>query len=30
MFLKQLKQENIIRIDNIIRAQNDKDIYLVF
>lgn len=30
MFLKQLKQDNIIRIDNIIRAQNDKDIYLVF
>ena len=30
MFLKQLKHENIIKIDNIIRAQNDKDIYLVF
>lgn len=30
MFLKQLKQENIIKLDNIIRAQNDKDIYLVF
>ncbi len=30
MFLKQLRHENIIRLDNIIRAQNDKDIYLIF
>jgi hypothetical protein len=30
MFLKQLKHPNIIKLDNIIKAQNDKDIYLVF
>ena len=30
MFLKQLKNQNIIKLDKIIKAQNDKDIYLVF
>jgi mitogen-activated protein kinase 15 len=30
MFLKQLKNPNIIILEDIIRAKNDKDIYLVF
>lgn len=30
MFLKQLKHSNIIVLEDIIRARNDKDIYLVF
>jgi mitogen-activated protein kinase 15 len=30
MFLKQLKHSNIIKLENIVRAYNDKDIYLVF
>ena len=30
MFLLELKHPNIIKLENIIRAENDKDIYLVF
>ncbi|OMJ67750.1 hypothetical protein SteCoe_35001 [Stentor coeruleus] len=30
MFLQELSHENIIRLLNVIRAENDKDIYLVF
>ena len=30
MFLKQLKHPNVIVLENILRARNDKDIYLVF
>ena len=31
MFLQELNgHENIIRLQNVIRAENDKDIYLVF
>ena len=30
MFLRQLKHPNIIGLENVIRAHNDKDIYLVF
>eukprot|EP00919_Chromeraceae_sp_WS-2016_P048240 GHVR01114297.1.p1 GENE.GHVR01114297.1~~GHVR01114297.1.p1 ORF type:complete len:104 (-),score=14.76 GHVR01114297.1:1105-1416(-) len=30
MFLRQLKHPNIIVLNDILRAQNDKDIYLVF
>jgi len=30
MFLRQFAHENIIRLLNVFRAENDKDIYLVF
>jgi mitogen-activated protein kinase 15 len=30
MFLQELDHENIIKLLNVIRAENDKDIYLVF
>lgn len=30
MFLQELSHENIIKLLNVIRAENDKDIYLVF
>ncbi len=30
MFLQELDHENIIKLVNVIRAENDKDIYLVF
>ena len=30
MFLKQLRHPNIIALEKVIRAHNDKDIYLVF
>lgn len=30
MFLRQLKHPNIIGLEKVIRARNDKDIYLVF
>lgn len=30
MFLKQLKHPNIIRLEKILRASNDIDIYLIF
>ena len=30
MFLQQLKHPNIITLEKIIKANNDKDIYLVF
>lgn len=31
MFLQELTgHENIIRLQNVIRAENDRDIYLVF
>ena len=30
MFLQELHHENIIRLLNFHRAENDKDIYLVF
>lgn len=30
MFLQELSHENIIRLLNVIRAENDKDIYFVF
>jgi mitogen-activated protein kinase 15 len=30
MFLRQLKHPNIINLDRVIRAKNDKDIYLLF
>lgn len=31
MFLQELRDhENIVRLDNVIKADNDKDIYLVF
>ena len=30
MFLQELHHENIIRLLNVHRAENDKDIYLVF
>jgi len=30
MFLRQLKHPNIINLERVIRAKNDKDIYLVF
>ena len=31
MFLQELNgHENIIRLQNVIRAENDRDIYLVF
>jgi mitogen-activated protein kinase 15 len=30
MFLQELNHENIIGLTNVIKAENDKDIYLVF
>jgi len=30
MFLQELQHENIIRLLNVIRAENDRDIYLIF
>ena len=30
MVLQELDHENIIKLVNVIRAENDKDIYLVF
>lgn len=30
MFLRQLRHPNIIGLEKVIRARNDKDIYLVF
>lgn len=30
MFLQELNHENIIRLFNVLRAENDRDIYLVF
>lgn len=30
MFLRQLRHPNIISLEKVIRARNDKDIYLVF
>lgn len=30
MFLKQFNHENIISLHSVFRAENDKDIYLVF
>ena len=30
MFLRQLKHPNIVGLEKVIRARNDKDIYIVF
>ena len=30
MFLQELDHSNIIKVYNVIRAKNDKDIYLLF
>ena len=31
MFLQELRDhENIVRLDNVLKAENDRDIYLVF
>lgn len=30
MFLKQFEHENIIKLHQVYRAENDKDVYLVF
>ncbi len=30
MFLQELEHENIIGLHNVMKAENDKDIYLVF
>ena len=30
MFLQELNHPNIIKVNNVIRAKNDKDIYLLF
>jgi mitogen-activated protein kinase 15 len=30
MFLQQLRHDNIIRLNNVLKAENDKDIYLIF
>jgi mitogen-activated protein kinase 15 len=30
MFLQELDHENIIKVLNVIRAENDRDIYVVF
>ena len=30
IFLQEIDHENIIRLQNVIRAENDRDIYLVF
>ena len=30
MFLQEIDHENIIKVLNIIRAENDRDIYVVF
>lgn len=30
MFLQELNHPNIVRLQNIIKAENNKDIYLVF
>lgn len=31
MFLQELRDhDNIVRLDNVLKAENDRDIYLVF
>lgn len=30
IFLQEMHHENIIRLLNVLRAENDKDIYLIF
>lgn len=30
IFLQEVEHENIIRLQNVVRAENDRDIYLVF
>lgn len=30
MLLQELEHENIIKLSNVMKAQNDRDIYLVF
>jgi mitogen-activated protein kinase 15 len=30
MFLQEFEHDNIIKLHNVIRAENDRDIYLVF